>query len=136
MFSRKMFVGLIVGSVLSGALASAAQAADYRVRARIRTGTALEAKGDYRERTLGNTLRQRFTVEVNGAAANQQFEVKINGNTVSLITANALGHAEIQFNDNVVDDNPGDTNPPLPQNFPHINSGDTLTVGTMTATFR
>ena len=136
MLNKTMIVGLLAGTVLSGVLASAAQAADYRVRARIRTGTPLEAKGDYRERLLGSTLNQRFTVEVNGAGANQQFEVKINGNTVAIVTTNALGHAEIQFADSIVDDNPNDNDPPLPQNFPHISSGDTLAVGTMTATFR
>ncbi len=135
MLSKTMIVGLLAGTVLSGALASAAQAADYRVRARIRTGTPLEAKGDYRERTIGPVLSQRFTVEVNGAAANTQFEVQINGVPVALVTTNALGHAEIQFSDTVVDDNPNDNEPPLPQNFPHISAGDTLTVGTLTATF-
>lgn len=136
MFSKAMIVGLLAGTVLSGAFASDALAADYRVRARIRTGTPLEAKGDYRERTIGNVLSQRFTVEINGAAANTEFEVQINGMTVAFILTDTLGHAEIQFADTVVDDNPDDNDPPLPQDFPHISAGDTLTVGTMTATFR
>ena len=136
MFSKTMIVGLLAGTVLSGAFATDALAADYRVRARIRTGTPLEAKGDYRERLIGDVLSQRFTVEVNGAAANAEFEVKINDVTVAFVTTDNLGHAEIQFADTVVDDNPDDNDPPLPQEFPHISAGDTLTIGTMTATFR
>ncbi|MBY0311748.1 MAG: hypothetical protein K2W85_06745 [Phycisphaerales bacterium] len=142
MSRSSMIAALASLFVLGTSAVSPALAAngDYRVQARIRTGTPLEAKGVYRERLVnsltGQVLRQRFTVEINGATPSTQYEVKLNGTTVSLITTDALGHAEIQFSTVVPDNNPGDNKPPLPTDFPHINAGDTLTVGTLTGTFR
>lgn len=110
--------------------------ADYRVRARIRTGTALEAKGDYRERVVGANLLQKWNVEVNFGAANTSYEVQLNGSPIGLIITNGLGHAEQEFRTTVIDDNPSDGDLPIPQDFPHINVGDTLTVvGIGTASF-
>lgn len=100
----------------------------YRVRARVRTGTPLEAKGDYRELMRGTTLVQRFNVEVEGATPGASYEISINGNLVATVVANALGLAKVEFGDDVIDDNPTDNQPPIPQNFPHINAGDTLGV--------
>jgi hypothetical protein len=111
--------------------ASSDAGAQYRVVARIRTGTPLEAKGDYRERMRGTTLVQRFNVELNGGTPGASYEVKLNGNLVATVVANALGSAKVEFNDDIIDDNPTDNQPPLPDNFPHINAGDTLQVGTL-----
>ena len=121
-------MSLLAGSVDAGA--------DYRVRARIRTGTPLEAKGDYRERVVGSNLLQKWNVEVNFATANTSYEVQLNGNPIGLIVTNGLGHAEQEFRTIVIDDNPTDGDLPIPQDFPHINIGDTLpVVGIGTATF-
>ena len=130
-------LALVIAAALSLTITTQALAAngDYRVEARLRTGTPLEAKGSYRERIVGNTLRQRFTVELNGAVPGSQHEVRINGNVFTTITANALGHAEVQFASTVVDDNPGDNKPPLPTDFPRINAGDTLSVGALSGNF-
>lgn len=123
---------LAVGGLSTAALA---RGGDYRVEARIRTGTQLEAKGVYRERARGSLTDQRFTVEVEGAAAGQQFEVKIDGAPVAIITANTLGRAQIEFH-SVIDNNPGPDDAPLPADFPHINAGQVLTVGTLSAPFQ
>lgn len=109
---------------------------DYRVRARVRTGTPLEGKGDYRERLIGTSLIQKWSVEVNGAQPGQSFEVQLNGNPIGTIVADSLGRAKQEFRSVVVDDNPTDEEPPIPTDFPHINAGDTLTiVGIGTGTF-
>lgn len=110
--------------------------AEYRVRARIRTGTPLEGKGEYRERLRGTTLIQKWNVEVNFATPNTSYEVQLNGNPIGLIVTNALGHAEQEFRTAIPDNNPQDEEPPIPTDFPHINAGDTLTiVGVGTASF-
>lgn len=120
-------------SLLAGSLDAGA---DYRVRARIRTGTPLEAKGDYRERVVGSNLLQKWNVEVNFGTPNTTYEVQLNGSPIGLIVTNGLGHAEQEFRTTVIDDNPTDGDLPIPQDFPHINIGDTLTVvGIGTATF-
>jgi hypothetical protein len=122
-------MSLLAGSVDAGT--------NYRVRARIRTGTPLEAKGDYRERVVGSNLLQKWNVEVKFGAPNTSYEVQLNGNPIGLVVTNSLGHAEQEFRTTVIDDNPTDGDPPIPQDFPHVNIGDTLTVvGIGTATFR
>lgn len=127
-------VAALAVTTVAGSAADAGN--DYRVRARIRTGTALEGKGDYRERIIGSTLIQRWSVEVGGATPGASYEVRLNGNPVGTIVANSLGRAQQEFRTVVVDDNPNDEEGPLPQDFPHINSGDTLTiVGIGTGTF-
>ena len=113
-------MSLLAGSVDAGA--------DYRVRARIRTGTPLEAKGDYRERVVGSNLLQKWNVEVNFGTPNTSYEVQLNGSPIGLIVTNGVGHAEQEFRTTVIDDNPTDGDLPIPQDFPHINIGDTLTV--------
>ncbi|GEM_PF-1442775 len=119
----------IIGAMVTLSIASTADAGvDYRVRARIRTGTQLEAKGDYRESMFGSTLFQKWNVEVGGATPNTAFEVRLNGNPIGTIITNDLGFAEQEFRTTVIDDNPHDNDPPIPTDFPHINAGDTLTV--------
>lgn len=100
----------------------------YRVRARIRTGTPLEGKGDYREIMRGTTLIQRWNVELNGGTPNTAYQVQLNGNMIGVIVTNALGSAEQEFRTAVVDNNPQDEEPPIPTNFPHVAAGDTLTI--------
>lgn len=110
--------------------------AEYRVRARVRTGTPLEAKGDYRERLRGTTLVQKWNVEVNFATPNTSYEVQLNGTPIGLLVTNDLGHAEQEFRTAIPDNNPHDEEPPIPTDFPHINAGDTFTVvGIGSATF-
>lgn len=109
---------------------------EYRVRARMRTGTAFEGKSDYRERLRGTTLVQTFNVEVNGAQPGEMFEIHINGVLFGTMITNDLGSAELEFRTATVDDNPQDEEPPLPTDFPRINDGDVITVGTLSGTYR
>ncbi|HPO92768.1 MAG TPA: hypothetical protein PL072_04775 [Phycisphaerales bacterium] len=119
-------------------IAQPAQAAggwNLRLLARMRTGTPLEAKGDYRERLSGAVLIQKFNVEINGAAPNETLEVRINGNLFGTVTTNALGTAKIELVTQTVDDNPNDEEAPIPQDFPRLNAGDTISVGSLSGTF-
>lgn len=109
---------------------------EYRLRARMRTGTAFEGKSDYRERMRGTTLVQTFHVEVNGAQPGAVFEIHVNGNLFGTIIANDLGSAELEFRTATVDDNPQDEEPPLPTDFPRLNPGDVITVGPLTGTYQ
>lgn len=109
---------------------------EYRLRARMRTGTAFEGKSDYRERMRGTTLVQTFHVEVNGAQPGEMFEIHVNGNLFGTIVVNDLGSAELEFRTATVDDNPQDEEPPLPTDFPRLNPGDVITVGPLTGTYQ
>lgn len=108
---------------------------DYRVRARVGANDAAQAKATYRERLVGNVLIQRFNVQVEDFVPGVAVQVRINGNLFGNIVPNALGIAELEFATFVLDNTPGDDHPPLPTDFPRINVGDTITFGTLTATF-
>ncbi len=137
---RKVAVAILAAvTMITLSVPQAAQAAgngDYRVRARMRTGTPFEGKSDYRERIRNNTLIQTFNVEVSGAQPGQVFEIHINGVLFGTMIANDLGSAELEFRTATVDNNPQDEEPPLPTDFPRINAGDVITVGTLTGTYR
>ncbi len=108
---------------------------EVRVEARL-TGQGLTSgKAEYRERTRNNLVQQRFKVEVEDAAAGEEFAVSINGLFVATIFANDLGQAEIQFRTAAFIDDPGDGSP-IGSDFPMLRAGDTVSVGKMTATFQ
>lgn len=109
---------------------------DYRVEARMGGGNAPSAKAKYRERLVGNILIQRFSVEVERFAPGVPVQITINGVPFGMIVPNAFGRAELEFKTFVVDDNPHDEEPPLPVDFPHINAGTSVTVGTLSGTFQ
>lgn len=139
MFRKAALALLALVTMITISAPQSAQAGgdgEYRVRARMRTGTPFEGKSDYRERMRNNTLIQTFNVEVNGAQAGQSFEIHINGVLFGTIIANDLGSAELEFRTATVDDNPQDEEPPLPTDFPRINVGDVITVGTLTGTYQ
>jgi hypothetical protein len=137
---RKLALALL--ALVTGVTISVPQEAmaggggEYRVRARMRTGTAFEGKSDYRERFRGTTLVQTFNVEVNGAQPGEMFEIHINGVLFGTMITNDLGSAELEFRTATVDDNPQDEEPPLPTDFPRINDGDVITVGALSGTYR
>lgn len=109
---------------------------EYRLRARMRSGTALEGTSDYRERMRGATLVQTFHVEVSGAQPGATFEIHVNGNLFGTIVANNFGRAELEFRTTTVDDNPQDEEPPLPTDFPRLYPGDVITVGPLSGTYQ
>jgi hypothetical protein len=136
MFTKYLAPAAIVISML--AATADAQAGSYRVRARLSAGNDLvQAKSEYRERQRATLLEKRFKVEIEDAAPGDAFDIAINGVQYGTIFANDLGVAELNFR-NIVDNNPSDPNEnnPFPDNFPRIVAGDTITVGTLTGTFR
>lgn len=110
---------------------------DIRLTARMEgKGTLASGKSVYRERMRGTNLEQRWKVEVEDAAPNATLEIFVNGQMFGTITANDLGFAEIEFTDSTPDDNPQDEEPPVPENFPRLQAGDTITVGVIGGTYR
>lgn len=139
MFKKFSILVCALAALLSFSFSPQAKAqggGDYRVTARGGARDQAQIKGVYRERTLTTGLQQRFNVSVEDFAPNTRYEIRINGNLFGMITTSALGTAELEFRTFVVDDTPGDDHPPIPTDFPHLVAGDTITVGTVTATFR
>lgn len=135
---RVLILSLVSMFVLSAPKLAHAQNGgnDYRVEARMGSNDAAKAKAKYRERLVGSVLIQRFSVSVEGFAPGVPVQITMNGASFGTIIPNALGRAEIEFSTFVVDDNPHDENPPLPVDFPHIDAGTTITVGSLSGTFR
>jgi hypothetical protein len=118
---------LVGASTMITATAEAANN-DVRVRARLSGNTPASGKADYRERTKKNTLEQRFSVQIEGAAPGAIMPVLVNGAQVGLIFIDDFGLGEIQFRTEVFIDDPGDGTP-IPTDFPRLAVGDTVQVG-------
>ncbi|MEQ9616695.1 MAG: hypothetical protein RLN60_01530 [Phycisphaerales bacterium] len=108
---------------------------DVRVEARFAGPGLTSGKAVYRERFRDNTLQQRFKVEVEDAAAGEEFAVSVNNLFIATIFADDLGRAEIQFRTAAFIDDPGDGQP-IDTDFPMLAPGDTITVGKMSGVFQ
>lgn len=103
-----------------------------RLEARFGTKDGPQGKSDYRERSRNGTLEQRFKVSVEDFAAGEELAVSVNGAFVGTIFVDGLGMGELQFRTTV--DDPGD-GVPIPDGFPRLVPGDTVSVGDFTATY-
>lgn len=109
---------------------------DHRTEARFSSNSSLASgKAKYRERTNGNTIQQRFSIEVEDATPGDALAVVINGNLYGMIVVNDLGMGELQFRTAEFIDDPGDGDP-IPSEFPRIDPGAKISVGDMNGTFQ
>lgn len=104
-----------------------------RLQARMTAGNdQAQAKSVYQERTIGGSMTVRFKVEAEDFAPGTDLPVSINGNLIGTAIVNDLGVAEIQFR--TIVDEPGDGQP-LPNGFPRIQAGDTISVGSLSGVY-
>jgi hypothetical protein len=73
--------------------------------------------------TVRGVTTSRLTVELQGATANTQFTVAVNGTTLGTITTDANGAGELMLTSN-----PKGSQQGFPAGFTGISAGDTLTV--------
>ncbi|MGP1273558.1 MAG: hypothetical protein ACTS22_09510 [Phycisphaerales bacterium] len=107
-----------------------------RVEARMEAGNdQAQAKAKYRDRLRGNLLEQRFSVEVEDHTPGSEVAVTLNGAFVGTIFVNKLGTGEIQLRTAAFIDDPDDGTP-IDTDFPRVQPGDTITVGSLKGTFR
>jgi hypothetical protein len=99
-----------------------------RLRADLSGKTLASGKADYRERLRGDTLVQRFSVEVEDGEAGAQLPVYVNGVQFAVIFLNDLGFGEIQFRTASAIDDPDDGTP-IDPDFPRLQAGDAIEVG-------
>lgn len=116
-----------------GVISARAQANDeLRLEARAGLPDGPQFKSVYRERTRNGQLTVRWKVQIEDFPPGAEVPVALNGTFVGNMFANNLGRAEIQFR-TIVDD-PGDGEP-LPEGFPRLVAGDTITVGDLSAQY-
>lgn len=107
----------------------------YRVRANLNGQTLASGKAVYRERIRGNgQVEQRFSVEVEDAPPGAIMAVSINGTIFGMIVINDLGVGELEYRTPAFNDDPNVD--PIPDNFPHLVTGDDIIVGPIAGEFR
>ncbi len=109
-----------------------AGSSEVRLTANLGGGDAPQAKSTYRERARNGVLAVRWKVELEDFTPGEDVPVSINGSFVGNIIPNKLGVGVIQFRTSI--DDPGD-GMPLPEGFPRLKAGDTVTVGNLSATY-
>jgi len=135
MFRKSMFSLLaIVIAALWAAQVNAGGNNNYRVRANL-TGVGLASgQAVYRERQRNNIIEQRFSIEVEDAVPGTIMTVAVNGTVMGMIVINDLGVGELEYRTPQFIDDPGDGDP-IPDGFPQLLAGDSVTVGTLSGTF-
>lgn len=121
-----------VGASSRGDRVTSRAADEIRIEAKAGEKDGAKFKSRYRERITSTTVRQAFKVQVEGLESNSEAPVSVNGIFVANIIVDGLGRGEFQFS--AGDDNPGGEQP-LPNGFPRLRAGDTVTVGTMSGVF-
>ena len=124
---------LAVIALQSAALARGSN--DHRVEAELIGNTLASGKAKYRERLRNDdTLEQRFSVEVEDAEPGAMFQIFVNEMLVGTIVIDDLGMGELQYRTPAFIDDPGDGDP-IPDGFPTLIDGDTITVGPLAGVF-
>ena len=121
---------VVLAAIVSIALFSprALAATDVRLEATARAG-ASKAVSKYEERSRGGQVQQRFQVQVERMVAGSQLAVTVNGKLMGTITVNQFGRGSL-------DQRVGSDDPGTPvKSLPHMQAGDTVTVGTLSAVF-
>ncbi len=124
-----------VGS-LSGVCFDDSSNGRYELEGKVEIGSA-EYKAEYKERQQGDTLRRGFEVEIEGGPANTSFEIVVNGAVVATISTNSLGNAQVEFSAGGDDGDDSDdcgNHEPLPEGFPSLQVGDTVSIGDVVVT--
>jgi len=104
-----------------------------KIKARMGSKDATQAKSVYQERTRNAKLAQRFKVSVEDGTPGAEMAVSVNGIFVGNVIIDDLGRGTLQFR-TVVDD-PGD-GVPIPDGFPRLAAGDTVDVGALSGVYR
>ena len=93
----------------------------------------ISGKAEFRQR--GNNGRRQFSVEVEGLAPGDMFDVMVAGVVVGTVRINDFGVGDINFDDNF---EPGVDDPAtiFPANFPALNGGELVRVGDLTGTLQ
>jgi hypothetical protein len=124
----------ITGLLLAAVLTAPAQAGWLKLRADIFGDAVVDSKATYRERQRSQGLERRFKVKVEDAQPGETFAVFIGNYSVGQMTANGNGIARIKLRTPQFIDDPSDGDP-MPNNFPDIQAGDVITIGSMSGTF-
>lgn len=137
---RKITTVVVAALALAAISFQAASAAsnrggnDFRTRARLNGNTLASGKADYRERDRNGTVEQRFSVEVEDATPGAVMQIHVNDVLIGTIVIDDLGIGELQYRTAQFIDDPGDGDP-IPDGFPTLIDGDTITVGPLAGTF-
>jgi hypothetical protein len=129
---HSLLIAMLLAALATPSLALAAND-HYRVQATLFGPTPLKGKARYEERQKSNGLLRRFKIEVQHGVPGQVHAIFVNGSQVGTVTVNALGRGKFELRTPQFISNPGDGQP-MPANFPHLGTGDNVSVGPVSGT--
>ena len=109
---------------------------DVRLRARPRAGI-IKGQGRYREKDRGNRgIERRFKAKLERAQPFKHYRVLLNGQRIGMIRTNAIGRGVFKLKTaRFIDGDDRDWRP-MPDDFPTVRPGDSLTIGNAIDSFR
>lgn len=133
-FPRVSVGDLVTVGPLSGVFFDAFNTTDvqrFRVEGDFVGPNSINGSVKYQERFKNGGLERRFDVEVEDATPGQTFNVRVKGKLVGQVVIGALGIGELELRTAAFIDSPDD-GIPMPDSFPSLKAGDTVTIGSMT----
>ena len=121
------FLGILIPAL------SVRAAVDFRSIARLSGSPTLTGKAVYIEKTINATLMQRFQVELFNGIPTKVYAVRVNGTLVGSVTIGPLGTGKMELRTAQFISDPEED--PIPPGFPHLDTGDVVTVGPMAGVF-
>lgn len=124
-----------VGTSLVGAFYDSfdSTSQDYGLEDDFAGAGSAQGSVSYGEHFEDSALEREFEVEVEHAGANKNFTVKVRGKIVGTIHTNSIGKGKLKLRTPAFINSPND-GLPMASNFPTLQPGDVVKIGTMTAT--
>lgn len=113
---------------------AAAKGNEIRLRAELTAPASagdVSGKADFRNRL--SRLRRQFSVQIEGAAPGDMYDVMVAGVIVGTIVVNGAGIGEIGFDDTA---GPNDQKVRFPRNFPDLDGGEIVQIGPLSGTLQ
>jgi hypothetical protein len=131
--SRTILAGITLMAILGSGIAIAGN--ELRTQARLKGPRAaagpMSGKAKFSNRL--DKARRKFSVEIERAAPGDMFDVMVSGVVVGTVLVDALGIAELDYDDTA---GATDRDQRFPRNFPEIDGGEVVQVGPLTGTMQ
>lgn len=120
----------VIGTAVAGASQKASHGTESHLSAQlVDPGSSATGKVQYETETEHGKVKNEFSVSVKGAAPSTSLDVTIDGVIVGQITTDSSGRGKLKFSSQ-----PHGSEQAFPANFPTINAGSVVSVGTITGT--
>jgi len=131
LYGKRLFMALVVVTLVGSHLVALAGGAGVRLRARLTSAAVLVGKGQAQFESRDG--RRKFSIQVEGLQPGDVFDAMVAGVVIGTIEIDGFGRGDLNFDDNA---GPGDQATKFPANFPALDGGELVVVGSLSGTLQ